>query len=338
MTHQSAQTCCVQAVTLNDHGREWSAYELRTDKMAAVIAPQLGGKIVQITNLSSGRAWLWRNPHLPYRMGGAGESYVRQHDTGGWDDLLPTVSICDGRSTGWPQSVLTDHGEIWYRQTKVVEQNVDADQSASLSLEVIGDAVLPLKLMRTYRAVDNLLEVQYELHNPTDRNISFIWTAHPAFALDKGARIILPVDAATQVASVVGEAPVQTGDCFSWPSPCGHVSFTDVPDRLDSPWAVKLFACADQVGLAHADGETMMIACEAPWRTWIGLWLNYGGWSGAQTPAYFNAVLEPTTSPCDGLDEAISRDEHACIDARATLSWSVAVRLFSSGEQEAPHD
>ena len=38
---------------------------------------------------------------------------------------------------------------------------------------------------------------------------------------------------------------------------------------------------------------------------YIGLWLNYGAWSGVYTERYYNVGVELTTSPHDDLSDAI---------------------------------
>ena len=59
----------------------------------------------------------------------------------------------------------------------------------------------------------------------------------------------------------------------------------------------------------------------------VGMWLNYGGWSGSDSPPYFNAGIEPTTSPCDTLTEAIAKNVAALVPPRQSQPWTLTTTL-----------
>ena len=79
--------------------------ELANDRVRVTVLPELGGKIARLTSRASGREWLWRNPHLPYRRAEPSDSYVALHDTGGIDECFPEVH---GEVFGRPWSVERD--------------------------------------------------------------------------------------------------------------------------------------------------------------------------------------------------------------------------------------
>ena len=61
----------------------------------------------------------------------------------------------------------------------------------------------------------------------------------------------------------------------------------------------------------------------------VGLWLNYGGWSGAGTAPYFNLGLEPCTGMPEDLATASGPDWNAfaTVAGHSTRTWSVRVRI-----------
>jgi len=72
----------------------FEALTVSNDVLSLTIVPDLGGKITSIRDLRTGREWLWTSDELPYRRLSYGASYLRQADTGSWDDCFPTVAAC----------------------------------------------------------------------------------------------------------------------------------------------------------------------------------------------------------------------------------------------------
>jgi hypothetical protein len=91
---------------------DWKYRELKTvilenERIRAVILPELGTKLWQITYKPAGRDLLWHHPRIPPRI-------VPLHSVyddvffGGWDELYP--NDMPEPLGGEP---LPDHGEIW---------------------------------------------------------------------------------------------------------------------------------------------------------------------------------------------------------------------------------
>ena len=61
----------------------------------------------------------------------------------------------------------------------------------------------------------------------------------------------------------------------------------------------------------------------------VGLWLNYGSWSGAGSAPYFNLGLEPCTGMPDDLANAVDPawNAFATVAGRSTRTWSVRVHI-----------
>ena len=62
----------------------------------------------------------------------------------------------------------------------------------------------------------------------------------------------------------------------------------------------------------------------------IGLWLNYGAWSGANTPPYYNAGVEPTGFPHDDLN-ASARGQNSQLPPAQRVNGSFQSPYRSDG-------
>jgi hypothetical protein len=58
----------------------------------------------------------------------------------------------------------------------------------------------------------------------------------------------------------------------------------------------------------------------------VGLWLNYGAWSGAETEPYFNIVVEPTSAGHDNLADGIAAKEVGVLAARSR-KWGLRISV-----------
>ena len=80
---------------------------LTSDTLRLEILPECGGKIRSLVDLRSGCEWMWENPTLPQRRPEYGQKYETFLDTGGWDELFPTVAPCEIEGISVP-----DHGDL----------------------------------------------------------------------------------------------------------------------------------------------------------------------------------------------------------------------------------
>ena len=155
---------------------QWRALRLCNDQLEIVIVPTLGGKIISCRSVLSGREWLWTNPHLPQRDPAGQTDYVGGFDTGGWDELFPTVESCLVPNTPWGDHPLSDHGEIWRRRPTSRPTETNHDESSSISLRVNGEP-LPFTFERTLTLAANeaRLEIAYRLTSRAHRPLPYIW-------------------------------------------------------------------------------------------------------------------------------------------------------------------
>lgn len=234
--------------------------------------PELGGKIASLVSRASGREWLWRNPHLPYRRAADGDSYVALHDTGGIDECFPEV-----------------HGEVFGRPWTV--------ERGGAALAFTADGY---RLERSARLDGTSLELAYALENRSDRELAFVWCLHALLAIEPGMRLELP----------------------------GAVEIVPGPERRRAEKRFVGPLARGEVGLRTADGrEALFFRFDPREVPFVGLWSNYGGWSGAGTEPYFNLGIEPSIGDADSLADARARGTAAVLAAGARRTWRVALEL-----------
>jgi hypothetical protein len=78
-------------------------------------------------------------------------------------------------------------------------------------------------------------------------------------------------------------------------------------------------------------GEAIEIAFSLDTLPYLGLWLCYGGWPDSwEQPLQYAVALEPTTSPCNTLAEAVANRSAAWIDGKDSRAWHISFTLVET--------
>ena len=303
------------------------ALRLENDFLTVEIVWELGGKIAQITDRRTGRRWLDRHPRLAWQLPGAHEltapdAYVRLGDLGGWDEVCPTIASTIYPLPPFAGRRLPDHGECWYRQPD------ESRYGQAVEHRWRGE-VLPFELRRRCELGPNRPRIvfEYALRSQADAPLALMWSAHPVLRIEPGMRLELP--AGTPMNVVSSGSPLGTpGTRFEWPV-CAAFDLTAV--MPNAGWAVKLFSDPLDPGtvvLAAPDGEKLRIAWSsraASIGLRLGLWLNYGGWSGDGGAPLCNIGIEPCIGMPDALDQAVAAHTALLLLLGEERRWAVEV-------------
>ncbi|VGO18007.1 aldose epimerase family protein [Pontiella sulfatireligans] len=275
------------------------------------VLPECGGKLRRLLSKASGREWLWSNPVLPVRPAVYGESYIEQLDSGGWDEIFPSVS--PGVVAGLE---IPDHGDL-----VALPCTWEQPDEQTLLLRTAGRCA-PFVFMRTLRLDGPTLRFSYQLENRGETAFPFLWCAHPLFALGPGMTIELPEWTALQVRSASDPERANPSHLFTVPD-------SAAPDF--KPLAVKAFTEAGAVSSVRltdpSGSERLTMAWDVAQVPYLGLWINYGAWSGCGSAPYFNLALEPTTAPYDALADALEAGCAKKIEPSETVCWELVVRV-----------
>jgi len=274
------------------------------------VDPASGGKITGLQHVPTGRQWLWANPHLEQKPGVYAASYVESLDSGGWDEIFPSVTPCRIGSLEIP-----DHGDLVSLPWEVLD-------TSPLSLEMaVTTRFSPCRFTRVLRLEGRTLKVEYRLENLGTESIPYLWCAHPLISIEPGMTIALPEG-----------LPMRTngGAAFRWPHAPELPPLDIIQDPCSpgfEPFAAKLFTAGGSVSeitLTTADGRDQL---RVSWNTehapFLGLWLNCGAWSGCGSAPYFNLGIEPATAPFDSLEDAILNGGYRLIGPGACVAWSL---------------
>jgi hypothetical protein len=305
------------------------------------IVPALGGKISQL--VVGGREWLWTSDRIP-RTEPTGAhavdddvSYVREADTGGWDECLPTVGACrlppDVERFGG--LALPDHGELWPQ--RALTSRVHERGAAAAAITRWTGRRMPYVLVRTVRVEhDGAVQLHYALSNEGDVALPYLWSSHPLLPLTPDTRLELPIASRVRVWAQHG---IDLGGELAehrWPMlrvQGREVDFTH-PAMVPGAWACKLF-----LDLPQPEARPLRIAVEQDRRRLVfeldthdvptlGLWLNHGGWTPFEDAApYVNFAFEPCIGAPDPLDAALGAWRSAqWLGARETRRWGMTIR------------
>lgn len=303
-----------------------------TGPLALTVIPALGAKIASLRDTRSGREWLWRHPRLPYRRLPHGSSYVREADTGGWDECFPSVSACAYPAPPWAGAPIQDHGELWSQPAELrVERTGDG-----VTLEATWQGVaLPYRFSRAMHlaAGSARMALTYHVASLADAPMPFIWSAHPLIAIEPAMALHVPPDARfhCELARPDGLLPARSGLPFPPPATL-HGAPLNLA-RLPGPEAavaIKLWSEPLAEGwarIAASDGA-LHLRWDVAELPQLALWLNLGNDAADGGAPYYNLGLEPCIGAQDSLAEAVMvYRRHATLAARGSKAWRLEVEL-----------
>ncbi len=296
--------------------------------------PQFGGKLTELRSVRTGREWLWRNPRHVLRQGKPFANYVGEFDTGGWDELFPTVApVPAGVDMGpWGTGGLTDHGEVWYRSWQTTASGVNhcAQVAAPLSDDFRFQRVTRLDQRRP------IATFSYELENLGSDEMPFVWAAHPLFRCESGMSLEIEGNPKIEAVHYVGRrferTPVSGHWCdlvarFPFLSSSVGWSHSDLSCGLTFKAFVRTEA-GQSVGLVNrASGEQLSIRHGGGPVTHTAIWLNFGGWSGDSGERLCNIGIEPTTFPGDAPPQL--PHPAAMLSPGETRAWNLELSIDS---------
>ncbi len=296
-----------------------------------MVTPDVGAKIVSLVDKRTGREWLvTAEQSNPLRAWPYGAEY-NPNQGGGWDEMIPTIVACPYPAEGpFHGASLPDHGEAWTLPWEDAGSN-----EGEIALALSGRA-LPYYLRRVLSLRDDRLVLSYDLRNKGDAALAYLWAAHPQFACDPGATIVLPAE----VTEVVNVLPVEWGAEFGQPGtvnrwPCfEHEGRAVCQDRVAGPekhGGRKFYlppehpAHPGQSGwgeLRQPSGDWLRMSWDRGFAPYCGVWIDEG---------YLNKVsdmaFEPATGYYDSLAAAWANGRCSVLGPEAVVNWELAVQL-----------
>jgi hypothetical protein len=276
--------------------------------LRAAVAPTIGGRVVSLIHIASGREFLWHNPRLRLAPCAPGSAYDPNF-YGGMDELLP----CD-----IPETIdgidCPDHGELWTLPLAAQMEGGVLDLQGRLPR-------FGLEYRRRMRLEANRLICDYHIANVSRAERRFLWKLHAALAVQPGDRIVCP--AATARAADREWSRRDTEAPFPWPH-AGDLDLSVVPAPDGTTEFLYLYDLASgSMGFEGRDGARLECRFDLSVFPCCWYFASHGAMEGAYT-----AVLEPCTTMPISVNEAA--EGGICSRLRpgevlvTTVVWSVS--------------
>jgi hypothetical protein len=280
-----------------------STVSLQSDALAAVFAPGLGGRVLQLRDLKAGRDWLWRNDSVPLEAPPPGASYDDVWQ-GGFEELFPNDA--SGTIGGL---TLPDHGELWAAPWEVMDQD-----ATSVVMETIGTTTGSV-VRKAITLAGSRMTITYTLS--ARRSFPYLFKLHPAMAIDEDCTLDLPGGRIEQVSpgfgSILGDE-----DGVPWPG----VARLDVcrPAATKTREFVYVKDLAEGwCGVTDARrGCSLRIDFDRQRFPYCWLFITYGGWRDHNV-----VVLEPCTTHPKDLAAAVAAGTTPWIAEGERVEFSV---------------
>jgi hypothetical protein len=321
---------------------------LENDRVRLTCVPTLGARIVSMVDRLTGREWLVQGEppsEAAATAWAADEAVFGGAESYGWDECLPTVAPCaDPLDTDPAAPPLRDHGDLWGRPAAVRDEG-------GVLVATWECRRGPSTFTRRVRLDGAKVVAEYVLENRGVADLPVLWSMHPLFALEPGARFDVEGLASVRVQAAVG-VPLAPGHA-AWPEAPGFDGRTlalDTVGPLDGGVALKLFGGWELYGswdsvsgeglpgvaaIVAPDGAILDVAWYAPICPNLGIWRCEGGWPPPPAAPRVQHALEPTTSPDDDLATAFANGRALTVAPAERVAWSVTFRVRAPGERRA---
>ncbi len=304
----------------------FTLYQLQNERVRIEICPELGAKIVGLTDLASGREWMWTPPDRGDLFRNRTGDPFQDSTIIGADECIPTIA-----PSHWQGRDLPDHGEAWSEAWSVDDDAFDRGAIVTY----LRFPVSPLEMVRAVTLEGSTVRLRYRLTNLADEPTDYIWALHPLMNIHPGDRLLLPAEVKTLRTDAVDLPPWRgRGVVVEWPQP-GHGLDLSRLDLGGEGRSMKLFTEPLKQGLAaihnEESGDYLVFAFDAAINNTLGIWINRGGWNG-----YQHVALEPGNGAPDPLALAVQDwKRFTRLQPGETVRWDLDLHL---GQQTVVDD
>ena len=307
------------------------AVTLSNEVMEVAVLPEHGGKILQITNLQTGREWLWSNPHLPVKLPDGQGRYVEEYDTGGWDECFPTIAPGHYPKGQFKGIETGNHGDLWELPWPVISQY--CDESGQSMTQQVSSRRFPIIIERRLQLHPTLpiLDVYYKMKNQSEADLGYLWAVHPLIPVGDGLKLCFPEGTSIRISALLGAWEAKFPMDHAVLPPVSLLELID-PAIIDQPSrGAKFFteALPENWGAVEApDGQRFKFSFNEGDFDCIAVWINLRQWSGCGSEPYCNIGFEPMIGNSDSITDAINLGlPHRIIPGGATQQWALRLSL-----------
>jgi galactose mutarotase-like enzyme len=316
------------------HGPGFGRIILENGVARVVVLPDLGGKIISLIRIASGREYLISLPSdEDFRTPSFGGTFVDYNNVG-FDECIPTIAPCDYPEGKFAGSQLPDHGDVW----SLPWQHEVRDTGLMLSIE---GRSLPFMFRKHISLQGATLRMEYELLNASDTRLQFLWSAHPLLTTEHGTTILLPLESGELlIDSSKGNRLGAKGESCNWPLATQQNGQTDdlrlmkargeASDKLYTPRLSKGYCALYHPGA----NESIVFKFDVESVPYVGLWICHGGLGPDNPKEPYAIAMEPCNGRPDSLREAIDRGESSTLSPHELKQWAIQVELIEGRPKE----
>lgn len=270
------------------------SYILENEFLIVEVLKEFGGKIASIYHKELDYEVLFQPKEESYKIPILGDSFSK-YDTSGADEMLPTIDECY-----YPNSYrkLKDHGDIWAQKWNFKEKE------EGLECRVRCDSI-KLDFKRTIKLEGESILLDYELYNPTEQELFYLWAFHPLMNFDNSTELEFSTD--SEIINVMNENKYDFN----------YLKLGEYPDEGEYKFYFKEPL---EEGFARIIYKNKNAVVEFNFDTkinkYLGVWITTGGFKGER-----NLAIEPASGFYDSLERAYKNDKVSKIDSKETKKW-----------------
>ncbi|MHB9035432.1 MAG: aldose epimerase family protein [Armatimonadota bacterium] len=301
---------------------------LESEHIVCKFLPDLGGKMIALTDKRSGREWIKPKRQVTYIKIGYGANYG-DFDRTGFDECFPDIAEAKYPYEPWKCATIPDHGEIW-----TIPWNWEkADKGLRMWVHGVR---FPYVFHKDIALDGEQLVIGYKVENPTPCEMPCMWSSHPIFEIEEGMRVLIPRPEKVIIDYSKNDRLGDYLDELDWPitrdASGAEVDLSTFGPKSNGT-ADKIFAChvSDGYAALHEpiSGDYVGFTFDTREVPHVGLWSNIGGWP--ENEPDYNCALEP----CSGYPDKLGMGEHQIVPSNGELRWKLCLRLGRADAEDA---
>lgn len=302
---------------------------LENNGLRAEFIPGAGGKMASLICKQTGYEFMVQRK---------GESYLDQPFDGvyvdgecsGYDDMFPTIDVCNYQTDPWRNVKMADHGEVWALPwTYKLLDN-------SLHMAVNGVRFNYTLEKNIHFINESTIRLDYTLTNHVPFDFEFLWAAHLMINIEEGTRLVVP-DECKQAIHVLSNSGRPFGGISNWPlfsDNKGNTYRADISrpkeakgfekfyfnNKLENGWCELLYP-----------GSEMKLKVSFPAGTvpYLGILMNENGWEQPGWEHLYNIFIEPCTVCYDRPDTAKKYGQVSKVSGHGKMNWYIDISITS---------
>lgn len=278
------------------HGNHFNmeSYILENEFLIVEVLKEFGGKIASIYHKELDYEVLFQPKEESYNIPILGDGFSK-YDTSGADEMLPTIDECY-----YPNSYrkLKDHGDIWAQKWDFKERE------EGLECRIRCDSI-KLDLKRTIKLDGESILLDYELYNPTEQELFYLWAFHPLMNFDNSTELEFSTD--SEIINVMNENKYDFN----------YLKLGEYPDEGEYKFYFKEPLEEGFARIIHKNKNAVVeFNFDTKINKYLGVWITTGGFKGER-----NLAIEPASGFYDSLERAYKNDKVSKIDSKETKKW-----------------